>query len=100
MYVQCVWSNMSISNRPLQPPTHASSINLRIIISIIILDYSDHHTRSRWIARERESERERERERGERETETETETERYRERERERERERKREKEREKERER
>ena len=52
--VQCVWSNMSINNRPLQPPTHSSSINLLIII----LDDSDHHTRSRGIARERERERE------------------------------------------
>ena len=52
----CVWSNMSISNRPLQPPAHSSSINLLIII-IIILDDSDHHTRSRGIARERERER-------------------------------------------
>ena len=51
MFVQCVWSNMSISNRPLQPPAHSSSINLLIII----LDDSDHHTRSRGIARERES---------------------------------------------
>ena len=54
MRVQCVWSNMSISNRPLQPPTHSSNINLFILIIIIILDYSDHHTRSRGIARERE----------------------------------------------
>ena len=50
----CVWSNMSISNRPLQPPAHSSSIDLLIIIIIIILDDSDHHTRSRGIARERE----------------------------------------------
>ena len=48
---------MSISNRPLQPPTHSSNINLFILIIIIILDYSDHHTRSRGIARERERER-------------------------------------------
>ena len=34
-----------------------------ILINIIILDDSDHHTRSRGIAREREGERERERER-------------------------------------
>ena len=48
---------MSISNRPLQPPTHSSNINLFILIIIIILDDSDHHTRSRGIARERERER-------------------------------------------
>ena len=40
MRVQCVWSNMSISNRPLQPPTHSSNINLFILIIIIILDDS------------------------------------------------------------
>ena len=38
VYVQCVLSDMSISNRLLQPPTHPSSINLLIIIIIIILD--------------------------------------------------------------
>ena len=38
MYVQCLWSNMSISIRPIQPPTHSSSINLLIIIIIIILN--------------------------------------------------------------
>ena len=34
MHVQCVWSNMSISNRPLQPPTHSSNINIFILIII------------------------------------------------------------------
>ena len=52
-----VCGRMSISNRPLQPPTHSSNINLFILIIIIILDDSDHHTRSRGIARERERER-------------------------------------------
>ena len=56
MRVQCMWSNMSISSRPLQPPTYSSNINLFILIIIIILDDSDHHTRSRGIARERERE--------------------------------------------
>ena len=54
---------MSISNRPLQPQAHSSSIHLLIIIIIIILDDTDQHTRSRGIARGRERERERERER-------------------------------------
>ena len=51
MTLQTVWSNMSISNPPLQPPTHASNITNVIFIIIIILDDSDHHTRSRGIAR-------------------------------------------------
>ena len=45
---------MSISNRPVQPPTHSSNINIFILIIIIILDDSDHHTRSRGVAKERE----------------------------------------------
>ena len=45
---------MTFSNRPLQPPAHSSSINLLIIIIVIILDDSDHHTRSRGIAREKD----------------------------------------------
>ena len=57
MRVQCVWSNMSISNRPLQPP---SNINLFILIIIIILNDPDHHTSfARDCNRERERERER-----------------------------------------
>ena len=56
MCVQCVWSDiLSISNRPLQPPTQSPSINFFIII--IVLYESDNHTHSRVIRGERERER-------------------------------------------